>query len=235
MGIANEPLQPNEILLSKYNIRFGESISNYFRKKNINRLMVIVDYKNSNMIFWAHEKYGLHLQDNSPRVKGLSILTKITRFVGLPDDLGYKVARQAYKFIGKRLNENAVIIENVPLKKDFVIFGSRVYSNMKSNYIILGVFGMDDGITFDYTQNDLTLKSQQENISATTINKPTTTPLQTKTQSTMTPSQPKPSAKPILDKDMGIYDHPESPPGNSTTQEELDRVNREYSKMILGE
>lgn len=224
--------EPNSISFSKNAIVLGKNVANYFRKKNISNLICIMDYENNSFILMEDNLHGSSI--TYPETNGNDFINlKLSEFFDLP--LGFN---HSYFYRAKPLNNNSVIVENFPLRRKLIAVGKRIYIDVDLDLIIFGRFSEDNGWEYNFSDKDLIKHPKLQTIPPKINNTLTSTPSQPQTQSiqsTSAPSQSKPLPKPMLDKEIGLYDSLNSPPENQPTPEEIERADKEYSKIILGE
>lgn len=229
-------VKDKEVSISQMAVVFGRSVGNFFRKNNITKVIVVFDYNNDRVIFLKEEKdYGLAIQfQEGERANWNDFLQiRLLRFIKFPDNFTF--ARQGYRTIVKPLRNIGIIIENIPLAKQIVFTGNKAQIDLDRNIIIIGRYLPDNEIEINPELDNLFSRQVTQQNSPMTNNNVTPTPLQTKTQSTAAPSQPKPVVKHILNKELGSIDPLDVPPENPPTPEEIERTDKAYSKMILGE
>ena len=147
------PLLDNTITISARGLVLGKSVSNFFLKKNIKTISIILDYKNNSLILWGDNPINAQPGDTwingrlgfklyppgsiiyksntgelqSPRELALINIKKLKTYINFRN----------LAYLAKPLNNRAIIIENVSLEYVFEDM-MRMYINMKDNFILLG-------------------------------------------------------------------------------------------------
>lgn len=224
--------EPNSISFSFNCLMLGRNVGNYLRKNNISQVIVILDYKNNNIILKQNTSYGNSIA--YPKYGGNDLIElKITNFLDLSKLV--RSARNSYSCRAKPFSKDSVIIENVPLKRNPIASGKRIYIDLDRELIIFGRIFKNTELNLTLSEKDLVKQSNLQPTSLGATNSLTATPSVTQTRLTATPSQPESGKKDIVDKGIGNNDPLEMTAENSTPSDEQIIVDKEYSKMILGE
>jgi len=130
----------NQIIINKNNIVLGKSISNFFLKKKIKFVSIIIDYKHSSLIIWGvnpnispldtsrtfrHREVGkeIYYPDFSHDLKKI-MGTQGRRNTRAPRELGIinielrEFVNKSTRCLVKPLNANAVIAENIEMDEE---------------------------------------------------------------------------------------------------------------------
>jgi hypothetical protein len=218
------------ISVSKSGIILGNKVAAFFKSRGTILVNMVLNYNNSSLIIidtglrenilMNHADQGLKITYETSYKKNTNVkLTQLIKFL----NIDYLTIFRAKPFKG-----NSVIIENIPLRDAVSLRSIIAHINMKSKLISFGNLKQCQGIKLeDITPSETNNKTVAEK-STTTL--------------TVAPSlqiKPKPiqknSSQPIPDKEYANNDLQKKPDENRPSQEALERADKEYSRMILGE
>jgi hypothetical protein len=232
--MATRPLD-NAITMSGMGLVLGKSVTNFFLKRKIETVSIIIDYKNKSLILWGDNPSDVQPDDITACKNGRqgfklyypgSFIRKGTHTVPAPKEfavlntnLSTYIIFQNLTYLVRPLNNWAVIVENIILKDAFVDM-RKVYINIKENFVLLGDLRKGPDIkpkslvkapaTPLYA--NVNPRTTQKNVSTGIIN--------TATVSTSQPIQTENTNENANEQDIPI-------------SEEAARADNEYKRMIL--
>lgn len=229
MGAALTPEKC--ISVSKSGIILGRKVASFFKTRGTILVNIILNYNNNSLIIsdtglrenilLNHVEQGLKINyeketyHSNTNIK----LTQLIKFL----NIDYITVFKAKPFRG-----NSIIIENIPLLELVSLRNKMAFINMKLKLIMFGNFKLCKTIKLEDVMP----------ITSSVQNKLTTTPYATKTVSNNHNSAQvvnKVSQNHIVNKETGSYEVDNTPSANSPTPDELERVDKAYARMILGE
>jgi hypothetical protein len=255
-----EHLPNNAVKIYNDSIVIGTGIANFFRKRGMTHVSIILDYKHQSIILWGNTNNNNKTTNTlGYRILYSGMITRQVEGIRLPM-IAARISKYidplAYFYTAKPLNEYAIIFNNVLLTGPELI-GQTTFSNMNEQYIILG----KPALGYDIKPEDLirkerklpasqsssqTQQTSSQSLSSTNAQTPnisTQTP-QTQIQSPnikshKTPKHPALKPQTALethnnDKQTGEHND-EQHTQNMPTSEEIEQAENEYKKMILGE
>jgi hypothetical protein len=205
--------EPNSISISLNSIILGKNVGDFFRKNGISSVLLIFDFKHNSIIMKEDNELGLNIHYNQWN-DVLNI--KTMNFIYLERGFRKSLVLRAWP-----LNKNSIIVENVPLKTLLNLSGKRVSVDMKNSLIIFGKIFEKTQCVFQFEENELVRQIKK--------------PIEQKNSQNQNQNKNASGKNDIVDKGKGNIDVLEMPAENSPSQEEVERANKEYSKMILGE
>jgi hypothetical protein len=228
MGAALTPEKC--ISVSKTGIILGNKVAAFFKSRGTILINAILNYNNNSLIIidtglrenilMNHVDQGIRIYYNTINKHNTDIkLKQLIKFL----DIDYLTIFKARPF-----KNNSVIIENLPLKSAVGIRGHVASLNMKSRLIMFGNFKQCMNIKLE----DIT---PSETNNKTVAEKSTTTLTATPSEQIKSKPIQKNSSQPILDKEYANNDLQKKSDENRHSKEALERADREYSRMILGE
>lgn len=222
-------IEPNSVSISQSSLVFGNNVGDWLRKQNISKMIIVFDFKNKNIIFRRDDLWGLLIQYHD--VWGDRLHVKTYRYFLEPP----KKNRASLLFRARILNKDSIILENVPLNNFVLAIGKRIFIDLEQNLIIVGNFNANSNFDLRLTEKDLIRLTKPQTIFPTTNKQVTATPSAPISPVTTAPSEIKSETKHIYHKEIASDDLLEMPTENSTPTEEQIIIDKEYSKMILGE
>jgi hypothetical protein len=222
------PLLDNAITMSGMGLILGKSVTNFFLKRRIETISIIIDYKNKSLILWGDNPFDAQPGDscNNGRL-GFKLYypgSFITKGVPTPKEFGVVSARlntyiifRNLAYLARPLNNQAIIVENIMLKDAFVDM-RKMYLNIKENFVLIGNLNMGPDIKPERLVKtpsppvyaNVNPRATQKNVSIDVRNAPT-----------------KPTSQPIQTENANEQEIPVS--------EEAARADNEYKRMILGD
>lgn len=178
------PLLDNAIAISPKHIVLGNIVANFFKKRNIKTVSIILDFKNKSLILWGDDPLNTKATYRTGDSGYVIYYPGLSTYKSSGD---YRIKRQLttieahlYKYVdvknlpylAKPLNSNAVIIENVVILDGFVDT-RKFYLSMKEGFFLMGNVKMGPSLKGE----DLIKKS-----SINMIANATTSPTLVKTQ-----------------------------------------------------
>lgn len=239
--MANSNLVPNNMIsISTSVVTFGKRVADYFDKRNISYVVFIFDYNNNSLIIKAApEEYGIKIQKSIDKDRWNKFASaRIIKFIDFSSFGNINFSRKAIRFSAKPLTRDSIILENLPLKRNYTSAGSRISVDVDSKILTLGYFTLKSDFEFKINPNELVRQPKPQSISPVVKNNLTSTSSSTKTIQSIqnyVPVVNKDLQNHIVDKESGSYKVHNTPSENSPTPEELDRADKAYARMILGE
>jgi len=229
-----EHLPNNAVKIYNQHTILGTGVANFFRKRGITYVSIILDYKHQSIILWGNTD----INNNSSKIiehHGYKILysgmtTRTNEGVRLPMivvNISKYLDPPARYYIAKPLNKYAIILENALLTGPEII-RQKNFSNMQEQYIVLGKPEIGRVIK----PEQLIRKEQKLQVSKTPLQ---TTQTYTQLSNTNSQKNPQKALKMQENHEKNIEQNNEQPIQNTSTSEEIERVENEYKKMILGE
>jgi len=228
--MAAPPLD-NAITMSGMGLILGKSVTNFFLKRRIETISIIIDYKNKSLILWGDNpsdaqpgdtcqngKLGFKLyHPNSFITKGSHTIPTPKEFAVLKIGLGTYIIFRNLAYLARPLNNRAIIVENIMLKDAFVDM-KKMYINIKENFVLLGDLRLGPDIKPERlikaptppVYANVNPRATQKNVSIDARNVST-----------------RPTSQPIQTENANEQEIPIS--------EEAARADNEYKRMILGE
>lgn len=201
-----DKIDKDEISLTKQYVTFGNGLKNFFIKMNITHLIVVIDFNQKAFFFFDGRGDGYTFEKTpNHNPSAVRILLPLKKFLGHDMNIRYKVR----KFKG-----NCLYVKDVDLKKFLVMTqgGPQAKVSVEHRLIILGT---NTERFLNLKPSDLIIQSSVEAITA---------------------QQAKDKLpKGVSDKEIDIFDDSNNARQNALPPEAIDKANKRYSKMILGE
>ena len=224
--------EPNSVAISEWCILFGKNVANWLRKQNISKVILVFDYKHNSVVFIRHDLWGLCIQyPKNDWADALNVRTMI--YFNKPDK-----TKRNFVLRAKILNKDSILLENAPLNKFIMATSKRICIDIEQNLIIVGNFYSNSKVELRLTEKDLIKPNQIQSVSLNINKQGTATPSQLKIQSTQltsTSSQLQTPTKPMVDRRYDPNEVSENVDENLSRLEAIEKADKEYSKMILGE
>lgn len=248
-----EPLPNNAVKILSTYIILGNGVMNFFKKKKLVYMSIILDYKHNSIILWGNKKednsdsgYTIYYPDVSFKSRPVTYVgySGVSRLTIIYTDISKYIDVSVRHYVAKPLNDCAVILENVLLTGPGII-RARGFFNINEQFFLLGDTTMGRDLKPEnLMRKEHKLQAKQMMQATQTLKAPVSikTPSQSTVQSqsqsqiSNTNSQNSQNAQKqrLLSskiKEKQVEDVLDDMP----TSEEIARAEDEYKKMILGE
>jgi hypothetical protein len=251
-----EPLPNNAVKIMSTYIILGNSVMNFFKKKQLVNMSIILDYKHGSIILWGDKKEEIANASNSGYViyyPDMSFKSRPVTYVGYSGvnkltiiymDISKYIDVSVRYYIAKPLNDCAVILENVLLTGPGKVTG-RGFFNINEQFFLLGDTTMGRDLKpEDLIRKERKLQAKQVMQTTQTLKMPVS--IKAHTQSTAQTQSPQSQSQLLSMNSQNIHKQPmlsskmqekqaENMLDDMPTSEEIARAENEYKKMILGE
>jgi hypothetical protein len=174
----------NSVCISPTGIVLGKSVTDFFLKRKVDTVSIILDYKNKALILWGDNPAIIKPEDSIRNGRaGFKIYyvgaiydrktQAIREYTFVRTKLGGYIGLQNRAYIAKPLNKFAVIIEDM-IMADVFTDNRKFFFNTKGNFIVMGNMSLAPSI-----KPEGLIRQTQKNVPADVKNTPTNQPIPT--------------------------------------------------------